>query len=73
MEKEFEISDEDIRSALKEMKIYVDITEDDLKKIYFIPLRHAKERLTFRIPVSDVMTKNVVSVKRDADIHSRTS
>lgn len=73
MEKEFEISDEDIRSALKEMKIYVDITEDDLKKIYFIALRHAKERLTFRIPVSDVMTKNVVSVKRDADIHSRTS
>lgn len=69
MEKEFEISDEDIRSALKEIKTYVDITEEDLKKIYSIALKHAKERLKTRIPVSEVMTKNVISVKKDADIH----
>lgn len=69
MEKEFEISDEDIRSALKEIKTYVDITEEDLKKIYSIALKHAKERLKKRILVSEVMTKNVISVKKDADIH----
>jgi CBS-domain-containing membrane protein len=60
-----EISDEDIRAALKEMRSYVDITEEDLKKIYSIALKHAKERLKIKIPVSDVMTKNVVSVKKD--------
>jgi CBS domain-containing membrane protein len=68
-QKDYEISDEDLRAALKEIKTYVDITEDDLKKIYSIALRHAKERLATKIPVSDAMTKNVVAVKKDADIH----
>lgn len=30
----FDITGEDLRAALKEMKGYVDITEEDLKKIY---------------------------------------
>ena len=41
-----QISDEDLRAALKEMKTYMDITEDDLKKIYAIALRHAEQRLS---------------------------
>lgn len=68
-QKDYKISDEDLRAALREIKTYVDITEDDLKKIYSIALRHAKERLASKIPVSDVMTKNVVTVKKDADIY----
>jgi len=32
MAKYCQISDEDLRAALKEMKTYMDITEDDLKK-----------------------------------------
>lgn len=67
--KDFEISDEDLRAALNEIKTYVDITEEDLKTIYSIALRHAKERLASKIPVSDVMTREVVAVKKDADIH----
>lgn len=67
--KDYEISDEDLRAALKEIKTYVDITEEDLKKIYSIALKHAKERLASKISVSDVMTKNVSAVKKDADIH----
>lgn len=63
------ISEEDIRTALKEIKTYVDITEEDLKKIYEIALRHAKERLIAEIPVRKVMTKKVVTVKRDVSIH----
>ncbi|BCB95281.1 hypothetical protein JZK55_02030 [Dissulfurispira thermophila] len=68
-QKGLEISDEDIRAALREIKTYVDITEDDLKKIYSIALRHAKERLASKISVSDVMTKNVVTISKNADIH----
>jgi CBS domain-containing membrane protein len=63
-----DISDEDLRAALKEIRAYVDITEEDLKTIYTIALRHARERISGRIPVSDVMTVDVVAVKRHEDI-----
>ena len=55
---------EDLRAALREMKTYVDITEEDLKKIYEIALRHARARIVSRIPVKDIMKKNVVFVKK---------
>jgi CBS domain-containing protein len=60
---------EDLRDALRKMKTYVDITEEDLKKIYELALHHARARVASRVPVKDVMTKNVVFVKKDADLH----
>jgi CBS domain-containing membrane protein len=68
-----QFSDEDLRAALREMKTYVDITEDDLKKIYAIALRHAAQRISRRIMVRDVMTKNVIHVRDDADITEVTN
>ena len=65
---ECEISDDDLRAALKEMGAYVDVTEEDLKKIYSIALRHAEERLASKIAVGDVMTKRVITAKGDSDI-----
>lgn len=73
MEKENEeindISDEDLRAALRDVKTYVDITEEDLRKIYAIALRHARERAVAKVPVGEVMTERVVAVHRDDDIH----
>ncbi len=46
---------EDLRAALREMKVYVDVTEDDLKKIYDIALGHAKGRLLIKRAVSGAM------------------
>ncbi len=63
-----ELIDEDLREALKELKTYVDITEEDLRKIYAIALKHARRRLGETVLVKDVMTKDVVKVKRDTDI-----
>jgi CBS domain-containing membrane protein len=63
------VSGEDLRAALLEMKAYVDVTEEDLKKIYEIALRHAQERIAGHIPVRDVMTSAVITIKRDADLH----
>jgi CBS domain-containing membrane protein len=60
---------EDLRDALRKMKTHVAATEEDLKKIYEFAVRHAQERAAFRVPVRDVMTNNVVFVKRDADLH----
>ena len=62
------ISDEDLREALKEMKTYVDITEEDLKRIYSIALRHAEERLARKITVGEVMTKRVITAKRESSL-----
>jgi len=63
-----EISDEDLRDALREMKTYVDVTEEDLKKIYSIALEHARQRLQPKITVEDVMTRRVVTARTDSDI-----
>ena len=50
-DKRDDISGEDLRAALREVKTYIDVTEEDLKKIYDIALRHAKERLALKISV----------------------
>ncbi len=68
-DRNYEISDEDLRAALKEIKTYVDITEEDLKKIYAIALKHARERFARRVHVGEVMTKEVIAVKKEDDIH----
>ncbi len=62
------LAENDIRAALLEMKSYVDVTEEDLKKIYEIALRHAKERIRMRIPVQDVMTTKVITVKGNTNL-----
>lgn len=62
-------SEDDLRAALKDMKTYVDITERDLLKIYEIALQHVRSRLASAVFVKEAMSKNVIVVKRDADIH----
>lgn len=59
------IEDEDLREALREMRTYVDITEDDLKKIFNLALEHARRRLRKKIAVKDVMTEKVITVNKD--------
>ncbi|HWR73305.1 MAG TPA: CBS domain-containing protein [Nitrospirota bacterium] len=63
-----EPSEEDFRAALKQLKGYLDITEEDLRKVYEVALRHARERLLLSIPVRDIMTRIVVTASRDMDI-----
>lgn len=64
-----ELAGEDLQAALKEMKTYVDVTEDDLKMIYEIALRHARQRIASRIQVKEVMIVDVVAVTPDVDLH----
>ena len=63
------ISGEDLRAALSELKTYVDITEEDLMKIYVLAVRHARVRRSTMVPVQTVMTENVVSATRNMSIH----
>lgn len=66
--REIEFTEEDLREALREMKAYLDITEEDLKKVYTLAIRHAKERLSKKIIVKEIMTDNVVAVSEDTEI-----
>jgi CBS domain-containing membrane protein len=68
-----EISDEDLQAALKELKAYVDVTEDDLMRIYAIALKHAEQRVARRVSVREVMTKDVVKIRADADFTEATN
>jgi len=68
MSNECEIIPEDLRKARKELATYIDITEEDLMKIYSLALQFAQERRSRQIPIADVMTKDVVSVHPDADV-----
>lgn len=63
-----EFTDEDLREALKDLGSYVDVTEEDLKRIYSLALKHAKRRLAASVAVADVMTPDVVTVVKDDDI-----
>ncbi len=66
--KQCEISPEDLRLALQEMNGYIDVTEDDLKKIYALAVRHARERGARRVVVRDIMTRDVITIGPDADL-----
>ncbi len=65
---ELNLSDEDLRAALTEMKTYVDITEEDLRKIYVLAFKHARERVVLNVRVAEIMVKNVVTAERETRI-----
>ena len=66
--KQCELAVEDLRAALKEMQGFVDVTEEDLKKIFDLAQQHALRRKTPKITVRRAMTMEVVTVKRETDI-----
>jgi len=59
-----EISDNDIMEAMKEIGGYLDITPGDARQIYRLAYHHALERLLLSAKAKDVMTKDVVSVRK---------
>lgn len=69
VEEKIILTEDDLREALKELGTYIDITEGDLKKIYEIALKHAKERCAHSWLAREIMTRDVISVKSDTDIH----
>ena len=66
--KQCDITEQDLRAALDELKGFVDVTEEDLMKIYTSALLHAKNRMKHSITVADLMTKDVVTVKKESTL-----
>ncbi len=73
MEKEIseecEFTREDLRKARAEIETYIDVTEEDLMRIYSLALHYARERRSQQLLISEVMTRDVVAVTKNADIH----
>jgi CBS domain-containing membrane protein len=60
-----DISDDDIFKAMKDINGYLDITPGDFKEIYRFAYRHALDRMTHSVTAGEVMTTDVVFVKKD--------
>ena len=60
-----DISDDDILKAMKDISGYLDITPGDFKEIYRFAYRHAVDRLTHSVTAGEVMTTDVVFVKKN--------
>ncbi len=61
----FDISDDDVLKAMKDINGYLDITPGDFKELYRLAFRRAAERLMNLFKARDVMTEKVFFVKRD--------
>lgn len=64
------LAHEDLAAALKEMNAVIDVTEDDLEKIYALASVHAHMRRIHGVSAGDVMRRDIITVAPDADLLS---
>ena len=64
-----EITDDDLLAAMRDLGTYVDVSVEDLKTLCVSAVRHARLRIAWYAPIRDVMTRDVITVTKDADIH----
>ena len=65
---DLDISDKDIYEAMKDIHGYLDITTGDFKELYRLTYRHAMKRISESIKAADIMTVEVVAVKRETPL-----
>ncbi len=58
----------DLHDALTDLDVFVDVSEDDLNKIFNLSLMHTHKKKMGEILCRDIMTENVISVDYDTDI-----
>lgn len=63
-----EISDKDILEAMKDIPGYIDITTGDFKELYRLASRHSLKRISQSIKAGDIMTVEVIAVKRETPL-----
>lgn len=64
----FEIKEEDILEAMRDIPGYLDITPGDFKEVYRLAFAHALERLSRAVTAAEIMTNDVVTVKPDTPV-----
>ncbi|MBT9539693.1 HPP family protein [Thiobacillus sp.] len=61
---------EDLRTALREMDGYIDVSGEDLTRIYGLATLHAHQRGFGGMSLGDIMTHDVVTTKADTDLRA---
>lgn len=61
-------NEEDLAAALREMGGYIDVTGDDLTKIYSLATVHAHQRGSGSLSLQHIMTPDVVAVERTTSL-----
>lgn len=62
------ISDDDVAAAAKEMKLRLNLTAEDLKKLCLGAFMHSRTKRSSLLRVRDAMTRDVISVGKYDDI-----
>ena len=65
-----DMSDDDILKAMRNISGYLDITPGDFKEIYRFAYRHAVERIRSLLKAKDVMTTEIVFVKKETPLEN---
>ena len=63
-----EICDEDVAAAIKDLKLNLTLSADDLHRIYSAACRQAQARVASAMRVRDAMTRDVLSINKFDDI-----
>lgn len=59
-------NEEDLRSAIREMGAYIDVSSEDLTRIYALATLHAHHSRLGDIRLKDIMTREVVTIRPSA-------
>jgi len=59
---------EDLNAALKEMNGYIDVTGEDLEKIYSLAVVHSHRRRLGEVRLKDIMTRDVITTKPEQSL-----
>jgi CBS domain-containing membrane protein len=63
-----QVSEDDIYEAMKDVSGYLDITPGDLKEVYSHAYKHALERIRNSVKAADIMTRDVLTVLKEAPL-----
>lgn len=61
-------SEEDLLAALRDMNGYIDVTGEDLERIYSLATLHSHRRQLGDIRLKDIMTRDVITVESDTSL-----
>jgi CBS domain-containing membrane protein len=61
-------SEDDLLAALRDMNGYIDVTGEDLERIYSLATLHAHRRQLGDIRLKDIMTRDVITVESDTSL-----
>ncbi len=64
------ISREDLRFALKEMNEFIDVSEDDLSRLFNLSATHARRKRMGEILCGEIMTREVIRAGYDTDVET---